>query len=68
MEQTLDLLRRKTRELMTRQPKTVEAAIPAVEALALMEKFAITGLLITAGAAKPMGGLLIHDLLKAGLM
>jgi arabinose-5-phosphate isomerase len=68
MERTPDLLRLKARELMTRHPKTVEAVTPAVEALALMEKFSITSLLIVDAATRPMGVLHVHDLLKAGLM
>jgi arabinose-5-phosphate isomerase len=68
MEQTPDLLSLKARKLMTSHPKTVGALTPAVEALALMEKFAITSLLIIDTATKPLGVLHIHDLLKAGLM
>ncbi len=68
MEQTPDLLGLKAAELMTRHPKTVGALTLAVEALALMEKFAITSLLIIDTATKPLGVLHIHDLLKAGLM
>jgi arabinose-5-phosphate isomerase len=68
MEHTPDLPHRKARELMTRHPKTVEGAIPALEALALMEKFSITSLLIVDAAMKPVGVLHVHDLLKAGLM
>jgi arabinose-5-phosphate isomerase len=68
MEQTSDLLYLKARELMTRHPKTVERTTAAVEALALMEKFSITSLLILDAATKPIGVLHIHDLLKAGLV
>ena len=68
MERTADLLHLKARELMTRRPKTVEATTPAVEALALLEKFSITSLLITDAESKPIGVLHVHDLLKAGLM
>jgi arabinose-5-phosphate isomerase len=68
MERTADLLRLNARELMTRHPKTVGLATPAVEALALMEKYSITSLLITAADERPIGVLHVHDLLKAGLM
>jgi arabinose-5-phosphate isomerase len=54
--------------LMTKHPKTVELATPAVEALALMEKYSITSLLIIDAGARPIGVLHVHDLLKAGLM
>jgi arabinose-5-phosphate isomerase len=68
MERTDDLWRLKARELMTRHPKTVALATPAVEALALMERCSITSLLIVDADARPIGVLHVHDLLKAGLM
>jgi arabinose-5-phosphate isomerase len=68
MERTADLGRLTARELMTKRPKTVEPTIPAVEALALMEKYSITSLLILDVEARPVGVLHVHDLLKAGLM
>jgi arabinose-5-phosphate isomerase len=68
MERTVDLGGLSARELLTKHPKTVEVATPAVEALALMEKYSITSLLITDADARPIGVLHIHDLLKAGLM
>jgi arabinose-5-phosphate isomerase len=68
MEQTPDLLRLKARELMTTYPKIVESTTTAGEALALMEKFSITSLLIIDPDTKPIGVLHVHDLLKAGLV
>jgi arabinose-5-phosphate isomerase len=68
MERTADLRRLDARALMTRHPKTVELDTPAVEALALMEKYSITSLLIIDTDARPIGVLHVHDLLKAGLM
>jgi arabinose-5-phosphate isomerase len=68
MERLTDSRRPKACELMTRHPKTVELATPAVEALALMEKYSITALLITDAETRPIGVLHVHDLLKAGLM
>jgi arabinose-5-phosphate isomerase len=68
MERAADLLCSEAREMMTRQPKTVELTTPAVEALALMEKYSITALLIVDIEARPIGVLHVHDLLKAGLM
>jgi arabinose-5-phosphate isomerase len=68
MEQTPDLLHLKAREFMTTYPKTIDRATTAVEALALMEKFSITSLLIIDVATKPIGVLHVHDLLKAGLL
>jgi arabinose-5-phosphate isomerase len=68
MEGTDDLWCLKARALMTKHPKTVELATPAVEALAVMEKYSITSLLIVDADARPIGVLHVHDLLKAGLM
>jgi arabinose-5-phosphate isomerase len=68
MERIADLGRLKACELMTKHPKTVELATPAIEALALMEKYSITSLLIIDADTRPIGVLHVHDLLKAGLM
>jgi arabinose-5-phosphate isomerase len=68
LEQPADLLRLRAQALMTRSPKTVAGDMPAVEALLLMEKYAITALLIVNAASAPIGVLHLHDLLKAGLM
>jgi arabinose-5-phosphate isomerase len=68
MERIADPLRLNAREIMTRHPKTVELATPAVEALVLMEKYAITALLIVDADLRPIGVLHVHDLLKAGLI
>lgn len=68
LEQPADLLRLQAQTLMTRSPKTVTGDMPAVEALLLMEKYAITSLLIVNAASEPIGALHLHDLLKAGLM
>jgi arabinose-5-phosphate isomerase len=68
MERTASPLRLSAHERMTRHPKTIALAIPAVEALALMEKFSITSLVIVDTDAGPIGVLHVHDLLKAGLM
>jgi arabinose-5-phosphate isomerase len=68
LERTTDLLQVQARSLMTPNPKLVEAESLATDALALMEKFSITSLLIIDADARPRGVLHIHDLLKAGLL
>jgi arabinose-5-phosphate isomerase len=68
LERTDDLWHLKARELMTKHPKTIALATPAVEALALMERYSITSLLIADVDDRPIGVLHVHDLLKAGLM
>jgi arabinose-5-phosphate isomerase len=68
LEHTSDPLRLRAREFMTAHPKLVVEEMPATEALTLMEKYAITSLLIVNEASRPVGVLHVHDLLKAGLM
>lgn len=68
MECNADPLRLQAREFMTLHPKLVVQEIPATEALTLMEKYAITSLLITDEDRHPIGVIHVHDLLKAGLM
>jgi arabinose-5-phosphate isomerase len=68
LERTADPLRLRARDCMTAHPKVVEEEMPAAEALALMEKYAITSLLIVNEDSRPVGVLHVHDLLKAGLM
>lgn len=52
---------------MTRTPKTVAASALASEALAILNRHAITTLFVVDGGGKPAGLLHIHDCLKAGL-
>ncbi len=51
--------------LMTRGPKTVGRSELGAAALALMERYAITQLLIVDAAGRPEGILHLHDLLRA---
>ena len=60
----------KASHVMTRNPKTVRSDQLAAEAVALMNEKKITQLFVLdpkAAAARPVGILHIHDLLKAGL-
>lgn len=54
-------------DLMTRRPKTVGRTELAATALELMERHAITQLLIVDDAGRPDGILHLHDLLRAKL-
>lgn len=64
-----NMLERPASDIMTRNPKTIAADALAAEAVALMERFSITSLFITAEeSAEPQGILHLHDLLKAGLV
>jgi arabinose-5-phosphate isomerase len=52
-------------DVMTRQPRTVERTALGAAALELMERHAITQLLIVDSAGRPEGMLHLHDLLRA---
>jgi arabinose-5-phosphate isomerase len=55
----------RARDLMTRAPKTIGRAELAATALELMERYAITQLLIVDATGRPEGILHLHDLLRA---
>jgi arabinose-5-phosphate isomerase len=63
-----DLPERRVKECMTPNPKVVAREALAATALALMERHAITSLLITDGEGRPEGVVHLHDLLKAGVV
>jgi len=54
-------------EVMSRNPKVVEADELAAAALALMTEKKITQLFVLDGRGKPLGVLHVHDCLRAGL-
>jgi len=54
---------------MTTSPKTISGSALAAEAVALMERHAITSLFILAdGSRRPAGVIHLHDLLRAGIV
>lgn len=55
------------KEVMTQNPKTVQTSDLAAKALAIMEKYSITSLVVTDEISRPIGLLHVHDLLKAGV-
>lgn len=55
------------KDVMTQNPKTLKNNDLAAKALAIMEKYSITSLVITDEHIRPIGLLHIHDLLKAGV-
>ena len=61
-----DLLGRRLRPLMTRNPKCIEPDAPAVDALRLMEIKGITSLAIVDVRGRPAGIILLHDILGRG--
>lgn len=69
LESKGDIFRLKAIDLMTRSPKTTEAALLAVEAVAVMEQYSITSLFVLEnGSKRPIGVIHLHDLIKAGIV
>ena len=58
-----DLKNTPIRDVMTKNPKTVQAHVLAVEALNLMDQKKITALMVLDSDGKPAGALNMHDLL-----
>lgn len=61
-----DLLQRRTGEIMTPTPKTVNADLLASAALEIINSMAITALFVVEDG-RPVGILHVHDLLRAGV-
>lgn len=55
-------------EVMNRQCKTIAPGTLAVEALALMQKFTITSLVVVNDQQQPQAVVHLHDLLRAGIL
>ncbi len=55
-------------EVMSRGPKTIRAEQLAVDAVALMQEFSITALLVAEDEQRLRGVVHLHDLLKAGVI
>ncbi|MFA6303491.1 MAG: KpsF/GutQ family sugar-phosphate isomerase, partial [Legionella sp.] len=63
-----DINTTKIGEVMTRNCRTTTKDLLAAEALAVMQKYAITSLVVVDADNKPYGVLHLHDLLKAGII
>jgi arabinose-5-phosphate isomerase len=70
LERYPDLLKRTAAEVMTRNPKWIEADTLAAQAVQRMEEHSITSLFVfeTDGERIPTGIIHLHDLLKAGVV
>jgi len=55
-------------EVMTRNPRSIGPDELAAEAVLMMEKHAVNGLLVLDGSGRLVGALNVHDLLRAGVM
>ncbi len=63
-----DVFSHKASDLMSKNPKTIQANSLAVEALRTMEKYTIADLIITDESYAPVGVVDLKDLLKAGVI
>jgi len=63
----VDLLARDAGAVMTRNPRSIGPDMLAAEALRLMNESGITAMFVVDDAARPVGILHIHDLLRAGV-
>ena len=70
LEKFPDLLAKRAKDIMTRNPKGIEADALAVEALRRMEEHSITSLFVfeKSGDRIPIGIIHLHDILKAGVV
>lgn len=68
LEGSIDVHGTAMREVMTSPCKTVQEGVLAAEAVHLLEKHQISGLLVVNKAHQVVGALNIHDLLRAGVM
>lgn len=70
LEKYPDLLERTAAEIMTRNPKLIEADALAAQAVQRMEEHSITSLFVLdkGGERTPRGIIHLHDLLKAGVV
>jgi arabinose-5-phosphate isomerase len=69
LERAPDVRTLTARDLMTTAPKTIRGTALAAEAVAVMERHAITSLFILAdGSRRPVGVLHLHDVLRAGVV
>jgi arabinose-5-phosphate isomerase len=67
LEKSLDLHNLKASDIMTKNPKVIDADSLASFALQKMENYSITSLIATSDSDKPVGIIHLHDLVKLGL-
>ncbi len=68
LEKTHDLRNITASDVLSANPKSVQADMLAAEALELLKKFDISQLLVTETSGKYMGILHLHDLIKEGII
>ncbi|MCK4690013.1 MAG: KpsF/GutQ family sugar-phosphate isomerase [Candidatus Marinimicrobia bacterium] len=70
LEKTNDFLNHLAKDIMSKNPKCIDVSSLAIDALHLMEEFAITNLFVfdELKSGKPTGIIHIHDILRYGIM
>lgn len=68
LDRALDIHQHSIREVMTVDPVVISSGHLAAEALQIMEKKKINGLIIVDAENTPVGALNMHDLLRAGVV
>ncbi|MDI6785633.1 MAG: KpsF/GutQ family sugar-phosphate isomerase [bacterium] len=68
LEKTQDIWNLSAQEVMTKNPKTISKEDLAAKAVAIMENYSITSLIILDNNKKIEGVIHLHDLLKAGVV
>lgn len=68
IERTEDIFGLKAKDIMTKNPKIMNAEELAAKALNQMENYKITCLIVVDKKKKPVGIIHMHDLLKAGVV
>ncbi|MDY0006612.1 MAG: KpsF/GutQ family sugar-phosphate isomerase [Spongiibacteraceae bacterium] len=67
VDQGIDVRNTAIRDVMTPNPKTARAGMLAAEALAIMDQFKISALVVVDDRQQPVGAIHLHDLLRAGV-
>ena len=67
LEKTLDIKDLTAKDIMTKNPKVIQADYLASFALQQMENFKITSLIVNNSQSKPVGIIHLHDLINLGL-
>lgn len=68
IEHSQDMFQQTAKDIMTKNPKTIETEALAAQAVLHMEKFSITSLIIVNSENMVLGVVHLHDLLKRGVV
>jgi len=68
LDRSLDIQKSRMADVMTRDPRSIRPGELAAEAVLMMEKHAVNGLLVLDDQGRLAGALNVHDLLRAGVM